>query len=299
MKNLTLRNTVKKGIKAAFVSLIVLSLMAFNFSSKSSDLPFGWFKAGSAPDSYEMVIEKGAGLDGNNAATIISVENEINGFGTLMQTCSVSDYLGKRVRMSGYMKTKDISGWAGFWLRVDQKGSDVPLAFDNMHDGKENRSITGTTDWQKYEIVLDVPENAIQMAYGALEVGTGQIWFDNITIKVVDNSVPVTGIETDSYADNSTVTAPVNLDFEQPAGVVSEMSRTGSDFTIKNNMDFPVSFYWIDFSGREIFYFNLNPGQETHQQTYIGHVWIAREKSDHKKLKEVKVDSQSQSWVIN
>jgi hypothetical protein len=51
----------------------------------SFDLPAGWFAAGSKPKSYEMGIDKGAGQDGKNAATIKSIEKMIKGFGTLMQ----------------------------------------------------------------------------------------------------------------------------------------------------------------------------------------------------------------------
>ncbi len=121
----------------------------------------GWFIAGSAPKSYDMGTDKGAGQNGKNAATIKSIDSTVNGFGTLMQQCSPGKYLGKRVRMTGYMKSKDVKDWAAFWLRIDQKGSMQPLSFDNMHDMSKDRSIKGTTDWTKYEIVLDVPDKAI------------------------------------------------------------------------------------------------------------------------------------------
>ncbi len=120
-------------------------------------IPADWFKAGNEPQSYDAGIDKGAGQDGKNAATIKSISENINGFGNLMQNCLPDKYLGKRVRMTGYMKTQDVASWAGFWMRVDQANSKISLAFDNMHDGIQNRSITGSIPWTKYEIVLDVP----------------------------------------------------------------------------------------------------------------------------------------------
>ena len=69
-----------------------------------------------------MGIDRGAGKDGKNAATIKSNTKKIEGFGTLMQNCLPDNYLGKRVRMSGMMKTKDVSYWSGFWLHIDPKG---------------------------------------------------------------------------------------------------------------------------------------------------------------------------------
>jgi hypothetical protein len=98
-------------------------------------------------------------------------------------------YVGKRIRMTGNMKSKDVTNWAGFWLRVDQADSQQPLSFDNMQD----RSIKGTTEWKKYEIILDVPINASKIAFGALLVGIGQIWFDNLHFEIVDKSVQTTG----------------------------------------------------------------------------------------------------------
>jgi hypothetical protein len=181
------------------VFLVVLTIILFSF-----DLPKDWLKAGSKPNSYDMGIQKGAGHNGQNAATIKSVDKKINGFGTLMQNCLPDKYLGKRVRMSGYMKSKDVNGWAGFWFRVDQSNSEQPSSFDNMKD----RGIRGTTDWKKYEIVLDVPTRATNLAYGALVHGTGQIWFSSLTFEVVDNSIATT-----DKMKNILLAEPTNLDF--------------------------------------------------------------------------------------
>ena len=156
----------------------------------SFDLPSGWQKAGREPDKYDMGIDPGAGINGKNVATIKSISKKIKSFGTLMQSCSTDKYLGKRVRMSGTMKSANVANWAGFWFRVDQQGSDERLAFDNMN----NRPVKGTTDWKRYEIVLDIPANATNMAYGALLGGTGQIWFDDIRFDVVDSTVPTTNL---------------------------------------------------------------------------------------------------------
>jgi hypothetical protein len=191
---------MKFSLKIALVAgLIVLC---------SFDIPSGWFVAGSKPKSYSMGIDKGSGQNGTNAATIKSIDKNFTGFGTLMQQCLPTAYLGKRVRMTGYLKSEKVVQWAGLWLRVDQEGSTQSLAFDNMSD----RPIKGTTAWTKCEIVLDVPSNASKLAYGALLSGTGQIWFDDIQFEVVDNTVPVTS---GGSKNNATLDGPTNLDFEK------------------------------------------------------------------------------------
>lgn len=182
--------------------LIGLALTFLSF-----ELPSGWFKSGSDPNSYDMRIDKGAGYNGKNAATIQSITPNITGFGKLMQSFAADKYLGKRIQFSGYVKTKNIAGKACFWLRVEKANSQQILSFDNMND----RPITGTNDWKKYEIVVDVPSTASKISYGALVRGTGQIWFDNLSFEIVDNSVAVTGKKNEKVEK---IIEPSNLNFD-------------------------------------------------------------------------------------
>jgi len=192
MKNLSLK---------IIFCLIMLSTLSF-------DLPKGWYKAGASPNEYEMGIDSGSGQSGGNAATIKSKKDKANSWATLMQDFNPGKYLGKKIKMSAYMKSKDVKTKAAFWLRVDQSGSRSAMAFDNML----NRPIKGTTDWTKYEIILPVPAKASNIAYGALLGGPGQIWFDNFTFEVVEDEVPTTNPTKDR---ESQLEEPFNVDFEK------------------------------------------------------------------------------------
>jgi len=180
----------------------ILSISSFSTLGEST-MPKGWLQAGSNTIDFEMGMDDTVSFDGSRSAYIKSLKPEVEGFATMMQTASVDDYLGKRVQLSISIKTESISGWAGAWLRIDGKDSKAPLAFDNM----QNRAIKGSTDWKKYSIILDVPEQASQMAYGVLTMGDGNIWFDNLSFTVVDKSVPVTSEQKKKK--------PSNLSFEQ------------------------------------------------------------------------------------
>ena len=169
-----------KTLKSLFLIIAIGMLLSF-------DLPSNWHRAGSNPEGYDMGLDKGTTYDGKNAATIKSNNKKTKGFGTLMQSCSAEKYLGKKVRMTGYVKSLDVKGWAGIWLRVDNDDTNRALAFDNM----QNRPILKTTDWKKYEIVLDVPKKADGLAYGALLVGKGQIWFTDITFEILGDIEPL------------------------------------------------------------------------------------------------------------
>jgi hypothetical protein len=182
----------------------------------SFNLPNGWYADGNNKENYEIGIAKGEGMDGKNAATIKCKEEAYDQFGSLVQESSPEKYLGKQIKMTAYVRSENVENWAGLWMRVDGMGKDEMLSFDNM----QNRPITGTTEWKKYEIILPVPESASNLAYGALLDGTGQIWFDNFTFEVIDNSDNPPESESSNRSDHSNntekvTTEPVNLDFEK------------------------------------------------------------------------------------
>ena len=195
--------------------VVVVLLMSFGsraeVSSQTAErgVPEGWILAGTAPQDYQVSVlpEK---REGNNVVLLESGANpDPSKFGTLSQYCSADQYLGKRVRMTGYLKSENVKNWAGMWFRVDDsKQKDLSLSFDNMSD----RPIKNTTDWKKYEIVLDVPQQAGAMAFGVLLEGSGKVWISGISFEVVDQSVPTTNMVKERAALPQ---GPVNLDFAE------------------------------------------------------------------------------------
>ncbi len=203
--------------------LLGVAILSLHTScTKQAPAPLGpiddWRVMGSQNSSYEFGIDKSVAQEGKASASIRSIKDTINGFGAFMQSIEPDKYYSRRVRMTGYLKTENVSGYASLWLRVDSDTTTV--AFDNMHIGASDRSIKGTTDWKRYAIVLDVPTNSTLISYGALLNGTGQIWFDNVAFEIVDSSVATTGVFTPSDAERPSkygyaLTRPLNLDFEK------------------------------------------------------------------------------------
>jgi hypothetical protein len=195
---------MKKIIAALFVIAILITVLII--ADNNNKTPTGWFPAGSNPSEYEMGVDNSVFQNGQACAYIKSKSPKENQFGTLMQTISAEYYLGKRLMLSGYIKSEDVNGWSGMWMRIDGE-SNQQLGFDNMRD----RAIKGTTDWKKYEIVLDIPENSTTINYGVLLGGDGEVWFDNFELKEVDKNVPVTSLKKKSKLPSQ----PINLDFEK------------------------------------------------------------------------------------
>jgi len=187
--------------------LSLVSLLFFGFNSSDEKIN-GWFKTGSLPDSYKTGLDNKIFKNGLNSAFVESIDNNVEGFGTMMQTCNAKNYLGTRIKMTGYIKSEKVSDWAGMWLRVDSRIEHTSLSFDNMQD----RPVTGTTDWTKCEIILNVPEESGTLNFGFLISGTGKIWFDNISIEIQDNATPEISTDLNSL---TVPEKPTNLDFEE------------------------------------------------------------------------------------
>ena len=188
------------------LSVIVVFIAVFLIAKNNNSIPKGWFPAGSNPSEYEMGIDTSTFQNGHSCAYIKSKNPKENEFGTLMQTIDAKNYLGKRLQLSGYIKSKDIKGWSGMWMRIDGK-ENQQLGFDNMQD----RAIKGTTDWKEYTIVLDIPTNSKSINYGVLLGGQGEVWFDNFQLKEVDQNVNVTNM----MKENKLPAKPINLNFEE------------------------------------------------------------------------------------
>ena len=148
----------------------------------------------------------------------------------LAQSIRADDYRGKRVRLSAWVRPRNVSSTAssGIWMRVDGPG--VTLALDEMR----LRPVAGFGDWRQVSVVLDVAERAIGISFGALFQATNTLLVDDMQLDVVSTMVASTNTllaPTPSGLDSlSTVEAyarspraPVNLDFEglAPLGAAS------------------------------------------------------------------------------
>jgi hypothetical protein len=189
-------------------AVLVALALAPTIVIAADSIPNGWIKAGSHPAEYEVGVDSSTYHGGRASGYVKAITKELHGFGTLMQTAGPAQYLGKRVRLSAFVKAQMVTDWAGLWLRVDgpvEGNQPKILAFDNM----QGHPLKGTIDWTRVEIVLDVPTEAKDIAFGILLSRDGQVWLDDLKFEVVPTSVPVSG------RGVQLTNAPSNLDFEK------------------------------------------------------------------------------------
>jgi len=98
-----------------------------------------------------------------------------------------SPLFGKRIRMTGWMKTKDVLDCAGVEMLVLDKDNHE-CTVDLLYD----RPLHGTTDWQLVEKVTDVPKAPCLIYFVTTLYGTGEIWCDDFQIDVVPSDTPIT-----------------------------------------------------------------------------------------------------------
>jgi hypothetical protein len=192
-------------LKSILMSVAVAAIFSVGLNAT---VPVGWYIAGSKPAEYEAGVDASAEYNTHSSAYLKSRNPAVDGFGTLMQDFSADKYAGKRIRLSANLKAEGVRSWAGLWMRVDKQSTSV--AFDNMED----RPIMGTTSWQNYAVVLNVPQDATGIFFGVLLTGPGTVWLNGVKVEVVGSDIPTTGAGA-SAGTKRRGDEPTNLDFTE------------------------------------------------------------------------------------
>jgi len=151
-------------------------------------LPPGWHRMGPRDKTFVHVVKLDTKTVHGGAGSL-RIESTRPVTGMLVgavQGFAAAPYRGTRLRLRGYARVSDLSGWAGLLMRVE---SPTARAFDNMI----RRPYRGTADWTAADVVLDVPDDAVAIYVGAVVVGSGKVWLDDFQLDSVPRSVPTTG----------------------------------------------------------------------------------------------------------
>lgn len=167
-------------------------------------MPKGWFPTGDSPDTYDMGVDPTVTY-ANRQCVTIKAGPEPTEFAALAQSIKADAYRGKRLRFSAALRSMDLENRAALFMRISDPDGKV-LAMDNMKD----RFITGTNDWARHSIVLDVAEKAEDIMFGVLSSLKGQVWMADVRLEEVGQDVPTT----DMLAEIAAY-FPMNLDFEE------------------------------------------------------------------------------------
>ena len=118
---------MKSSIPIVVMVALLLAADEPKQGTKDSPAPEGWSTAivGSGIPTGQDASEYAAEVDhevthgGRAAMSLRSIVTEPATFRSLTQFVKADTYRGKRVRLAGYLKTRDVAAWCGLWLRVE------------------------------------------------------------------------------------------------------------------------------------------------------------------------------------
>jgi hypothetical protein len=171
-------------------------------------VPKGWSHYATKREEFEAYVDASEKHSGTACATLRALVEDPAPFGNLMQCASAETYAGKRLRMSAWVKSRIKDGRSQLWLRIDgdwKSAAGNPGCFDNMND----RPIIGSSEWTKYDLVVQLPPTSTNIAFGLMLFGNGQVWLDDVTFEEVSEDVPLTGSYTEGKPKSFS-----NLNFE-------------------------------------------------------------------------------------
>jgi hypothetical protein len=134
-----------------------------------------WFLAGADPNDYDL---SGSASAETLTARVASPAD----FSTVMQEIDATPYRGATLQFSATVDAQIASGDAALWMRIDLPNGNYLL--DNM----DGHTLHGT-ETVTPAIVLDVPHDAIDVAFGMLLQGGGSVSMSAPTLQTVCSSV--------------------------------------------------------------------------------------------------------------
>lgn len=156
----------------------------------------GWYP-GHADRHYRLVYER-HGFYGQPCVELAARWAPDGSWQCVVQNICAVDYRGKRVRISGWMKTANVDD-ISFGLRLDAKSKTQTLMSDQ---------VSGTTDWRRYDVTFDVPDDAQGFAVAPGNLGTrGRFWLADVHVDVLD--------KTSTAGRSAQITKPVD-DYQYP-----------------------------------------------------------------------------------
>ncbi len=157
---------------------------SFEQTSAGKKTPDKWHLMSPNAKKYSVSIDSTVRRSGLNSVLIASIDTAVNpqyaGIGYMLP----AGYLGKEIKVKGWMKTENIKGSLALMLGVyDAEGN--TLQFENL----QNKRLRGSKEWKQYSVTLPLSADAQNVHIGPILIGEGKLWIDDIEVFV--DGVPV------------------------------------------------------------------------------------------------------------
>lgn len=136
-----------------------------------------WFNPG-CKDDYEFRISDEPYIGVQSG--YLSARDGASGYCPVLQGIRAGDYLGKYVRVSAKFRTGDLARNASLWINVSD--AERIISFADMYPNY----ISGNQPWTEHSIRVYVPNDGLQVNFGILLRGSGELWMDDFRFEVSD-----------------------------------------------------------------------------------------------------------------
>lgn len=155
-------------------------LLNSGFEIKIDDDPAYWYKAMIYADNLSMILDDSIYYNGSQSASISNTHvYDVNVSNNWAQTIKVVP-VDRVIELSGLIKTIDAENVVMVIQCWDDDNNMAGFATTQTQN-----NINGTNDWKMYNTSVLVPSNTENIIVRLALTGTGQVWFDDVTLVVV------------------------------------------------------------------------------------------------------------------
>jgi len=160
-------------------------------------LPTNWGSDvyASTSHAYVLGLDPEVNFNGRPALAVRSAQPQRDtSVAALTKYIDAFGYEGRRVRLTGMLRTSDIDTWAGVFLQpVSGVGARSWMIQDETTLPHASASTPGTSDWHAVSVVIAVPTTPdASISMGLAVVGNGQAWVSDLKFEEVGDDVPLT-----------------------------------------------------------------------------------------------------------
>jgi RNA polymerase sigma factor (sigma-70 family) len=149
-----------------------------------------WRQTWDSPHDYSLTTDLVNTHDGNPSICLAYTGpdnvagNSWTWYGSTIHYPESERYLGHTVRLSGWLKTENVSGHVQPEIHplsgILARNSKI-LAQDSMAN---DRSLKGTLDWTPFSLTCDIPQKTSRLSTSFFLFGSGKVWIDTNSLEL-------------------------------------------------------------------------------------------------------------------
>lgn len=158
--------------------LTIFLLLVSQLACAEPALMKPWQAYTTSHQRYEVGTTEEIARSGKSCGYLKSLTStDIKQHALLFQVVGSQRMRGRTLTLKGFLRAKDINGWAGFWIRAED-GQGRVLAFQNSMEDP----LRGTSDWTGRSVSLQIPTQSAKVIFGVLLAGEGSVWVDDMEL---------------------------------------------------------------------------------------------------------------------